>query len=70
MVFNNMNMIQVFFPITMARENYNHYYLIVYNLKTWKAYIIDNEQEQSQDIIKRYGDIPNALVGFKNVLKL
>ena len=65
-----MNMKQVFFPITMARENYNHYYLIVYNLKTCKAYIIDNVRDQSQDFIKRYGDTPRALECFKNVLKL
>ncbi|PWA98161.1 ulp1 protease family, C-terminal catalytic domain-containing protein [Artemisia annua] len=64
------NVEMVFFPITMARENYNHYYLIVYNLKTWKAYIIDNMQEQSQDIIKRYGDIPSALTkAFANYLQ-
>ena len=65
MLFNNMNMNQVFFPITMARENYNHYYLVVYNLKTCKSYIIDNVREQSQDVIRRYGDTPKALVRFK-----
>ncbi|GJU34779.1 ulp1 protease family, C-terminal catalytic domain-containing protein [Tanacetum coccineum] len=51
----------VFFPIIQAGSKANHFYLIVYNLKTLEVDIIDNKKEESQDIVRRYGEIPKRL---------
>ncbi|GJT28988.1 ulp1 protease family, C-terminal catalytic domain-containing protein [Tanacetum coccineum] len=51
----------VFFPILQAGSKANHFYLIVYNLKTLEVDIIDNKKEESQDIVRRYGEIPKRL---------
>ncbi|GJU93002.1 hypothetical protein Tco_1317758 [Tanacetum coccineum] len=52
----------VFFPIIQAGSKANHFYLIVYNLKTLEVDIIDNKKEESQDIVRRYGEIPKRLI--------
>ncbi|GJX80646.1 hypothetical protein Tco_0328795 [Tanacetum coccineum] len=44
----------VFFPIVQAGSKANHFYLIVYNLKTLEVDIIDNKKEESQDIVRRF----------------
>ncbi|GKE18454.1 ulp1 protease family, C-terminal catalytic domain-containing protein, partial [Tanacetum coccineum] len=51
----------VFFPIVQAGSKANHFYLIVYNLKTLEVDIIDNKKEESQDIVRRYGELPKKL---------
>ncbi|GKC69743.1 ulp1 protease family, C-terminal catalytic domain-containing protein, partial [Tanacetum coccineum] len=58
----------VFFPIIQAGSKANHFYLIVYNLKTLEVDIIDNKKEESQDIVRRYGEIPKRLVRFKKLV--
>ncbi|GJY97274.1 ulp1 protease family, C-terminal catalytic domain-containing protein [Tanacetum coccineum] len=55
----------VFFPIIQAGSKANHFYLIVYNLKTLEVDIIDNKKEESQDIVRRYGEIPKRLTTSK-----
>nr|GEZ60327.1 hypothetical protein [Tanacetum cinerariifolium] len=47
--------------VAFERSKANHFYLIVYNLKTLEVGIIDNKKEESQDIVRRHGEIPKRL---------
>nr|GEY01685.1 ulp1 protease family, C-terminal catalytic domain-containing protein [Tanacetum cinerariifolium] len=58
--FNDVDL--VFFPLTKMSKSSDHFYVICFNMKTFKIDIIDNIDNGIYDIPTRYGDLAGALI--------